>query len=177
MRRAAAILVEPVEPHNAAQIALGDSSRHVEHLAFEQELARLHRKNGRHRIVVPALRLAYCRTDIDRLGRGAVDAPLLHFGASPRRLAGCSNGAVLDADLASHSLRPLPGRHFVHDALESTHVDRGQRIGREPTHRHRGHLSFGISPAHRVAVHHGALEVRRRHEGPHAVGAADLHAH
>src|SRR5713101_1289406 len=104
------------DTESSTQIRSGD-------LAAVEDLARLDAQDGRDRILVLALGLAHGMTDGDRLGGGAVDAPLLHLGAGAWRLAGRGDRAVLDADLAAHPLHPFPGRHFLHHRFQPAHID------------------------------------------------------
>ncbi len=173
----AAPIVQPVEPHHAAQKALGGAARDVDHLALVEQLARLDAEDRRHRVVMLALGLPHGVTDLDRLGRGAVDAPLLDLGAGARCLAGRRDRAELDADLAADPLHPLPGRHLVDHRFQPAHIDGGERTGIQITDRHRGHLRFGIGPAHHVGIDDRSLEMGRRHQRLDRISAADLERH
>ncbi len=126
---------------------------------------------------MPALRLAHRMTDGDGLGRGPVDAPLLHFGACARGLAGRGDRAVLDADLAADPLHPFPRRHFLDDRLKAANVDGGQRTRHEVANGDRGHLRLRIGPAHHVRIDHRTLQVRRRHQRLDRIATADLQRH
>ncbi len=112
------------------------------------------------------------------LGRGAVDAPLLDLGAGARRLA-----VAATEPYSTQILRATRSVHFQVGTLctmllEAAHVDRRQGIGCR-AHRPRPRSSAPRDrpgPSCRRSTT-GRFEVRRRHERPHAVGAADLHAH
>src|SRR5476651_627798 len=114
------MIVHALEARDAAQIAFRDATFDVHHLAAIEDLAGLDLEDRLDRIAVCALRLAHRLADRDRLGRRAVDAPLLHFRAGARRLAGRRGRAILDDDLAADPLGPLPARHLVDDGLEPT---------------------------------------------------------
>ena len=129
LQRRALVLVDAVEARPAAQETLGGAAFDVDHLAPIEDLARLDREDGRDRVFVLALGLAHGMADGDRLGGGAVDAPLLHLGAGARRLAGRRDRAVLDADLAADPLHPFPGRHLLDHRFEAAHIDGGERTG------------------------------------------------
>src|SRR6185436_8906081 len=95
-----AVVIDALDRDRAAQKAFGRPAGDIDHLAGEEPLAAFAFEQGCDRIGMQAIGFAHQPADPDRRCCREVNAPILHLPAGAGRLAGRSDRAHFDADLA-----------------------------------------------------------------------------